>query len=127
MSGIPPFFCVNNIHILLDYDRHILRILTEAGETGISVQKLSLHVYNASNSLFESASLEEVRRYVQQYLLRNSKSQESIIESTGQRGYYRLNLRSQESQQLMLMFRDDMDEVDDSPEVKDLSLDLFAI
>ena len=107
----------------MEYDRHILRILTEAGETGISVQKLALHVYNASNSLFEAASLEEVHRYVQQYLLRNSKSQESIIESTGQRGYYRLNLRSQESQQLMLMFRDDVDE----GEEKDLSLDLFTI
>jgi len=64
---------------------------------------------------------------VQQYLLRNSKSQQSLIESTGQRGYYRLNTTgSKDAQQLMLMFRDDVvaDDVQETAQ-QDLSLDLF--
>jgi hypothetical protein len=68
-----------------------------------------------------------VRNYVQQYLLKNSKSQQSLIESTGQRGYYRLNTTgSKDAQQLMLLFRDDIVNDDVQPSTQqDLSLDLF--
>jgi hypothetical protein len=68
-----------------------------------------------------------VRNYVQQYLLKNSKSQQSLIESTGQRGYYRLNTTgSKDAQQLMLLFRDDIVNDDVQPSAQqDLSLDLF--
>ena len=68
-----------------------------------------------------------VRSYVQQYLLKNSKSQQSLIESTGQRGCYRLNTTgSKDAQQLMLLFRDET-VVNDEEVVsqEDLSLDLF--
>ena len=67
-----------------------------------------------------------MRSYVQQYLLKNSKSQQSLIESTGQRGYYRLNTTgSKDAQQLMLMFRDEQQPVEEVREQKDLSLNLF--
>ena len=111
----------------MSYDQQILKILTEAGERGISVQNISRHVYNLNCTFFHQPDYEEVRSYVQQYLLKNSKSQQSLIESTGQRGYYRLNTTgSKDAQQLMLMFRDDVvaDEVQPSVE-QDLSLDLF--
>ena len=64
---------------------------------------------------------------MQQYLLKNSKSQQSLIESTGQRGYYRLNTTgSKDAQQLMLLFRDDIVNDDVQPSTQqDLSLDLF--
>ena len=64
---------------------------------------------------------------MQQYLLKNSKSQQSLIESTGQRGYYRLNTTgSKDAQQLMLLFRDDIVNDDEqSSTQQDLSLDLF--
>ena len=111
----------------MSYDQQILKILTEAGERGISVQNISRHVYNLNCTFFHQPDYEEVRSYVQQYLLKNSKSQQSLIESTGQRGYYRLNTTgSKDAQQLMLMFRDDVvaDEVQPSVE-QDLSLELF--
>lgn len=82
-------------------------MLTEAGMKGISVQKIARHVFNASNTFFETVSFEEVRSYVQQYLLKNSKNPDSIIESAGARGTYRMNPSSKESQQLMLLFRDE--------------------
>ncbi|MBQ4029855.1 MAG: hypothetical protein II624_11915, partial [Prevotella sp.] len=71
---------------------------------------------------------EEIRTYVQQYLLRNSKSQQSLIESTGRRGYYRLNTEgSADARQLLLQFRDEKEEEreEEKPQ-QDLSLDLFA-
>ena len=111
----------------MTYDQQILKILTEAGERGISVQNISRHVYNLNCTFFHQPDYEEVRSYVQQFLLRNSKSQQSLIESTGQRGYYRLNTTgSQDAMQLMLQFRDDHEEKEEkaTPQ-QDLSLDLF--
>ena len=110
----------------MSYDQQILKILTEAGERGISVQNISRHVYNLNCTFFHQPDYEEVRNYVQQYLLKNSKSQQSLIESTGQRGYYRLNTTgSKDAQQLMLMFRDEQQPVEEVREQKDLSLNLF--
>lgn len=111
----------------MSYDQQILKILTEAGERGISVQNISRHVYNLNCTFFHQPDYEEVRSYVQQYLLKNSKSQQSLIESTGQRGYYRLNTTgSKDAQQLMLLFRDDIVNDDVQPSAQqDLSLDLF--
>ena len=111
----------------MTYDQQILKILTEAGERGINVQNISRHVYNLNCTFFHQPDYEEVRSYVQQFLLRNSKSQQSLIESTGQRGYYRLNTTgSKDAQQLMLLFRDDIVTDDVQPSAQqDLSLDLF--
>ena len=78
----------------MTYDQQILQVLTEAGECGVSVQAIAKHVYNMNCTFFVQPDFEEIRTYVQQYLLRNSKSQQSLIESTGRRGYYRLNTES---------------------------------
>ena len=112
---------------IVSYDQQILIILTEAGERGISVQNISRHVYNLNCTFFHQPDYEEVRSYVQQYLLKNSKSQQSLVESTGQRGYYRLNTTgSKDAQQLMLLFRDNITNDDaQKTEQNDLSLDLF--
>ena len=109
------------------YDQQILKILTEAGERGISVQNISRHVYNLNCTFFHQPDFEEVRSYVQQYLLKNSKSQQSLIENTGQRGCYRLNtLGSTDAQQLMLQFREETVKNDEEPTPQeDMSLDLF--
>ncbi|MCR4583588.1 MAG: hypothetical protein K5764_08575 [Prevotella sp.] len=112
----------------MSYDQQILTILTDVGERGISVQLLAKHVYNLNISLFSQPSLEEVRSYVQQYLLRNSKSPQSLIEHTGRRGYYRLNTQGNaDARQLMFRFRnpaDDEEKEKESPQ-QDLSLNLF--
>lgn len=111
----------------MTYDRQILQILSDVGELGIGVQQLAKHVYNMNCTLFYQPDLQEIHGYVQQYLIRNSKSPQSLIVSTGQRGYYRLNTTgSQDAMQLMLQFRDDHEEKEEkaSPQ-QDLSLDLF--
>ena len=110
------------------YDQQILRILTDVGDRGISVQLLSRQLYNMNVSLFSSQDLEEIRAYVQQYLLKNSKSPQSLRESTGRRGYYRLNtMNNADARQLMLEFKrhDQVEEKEEKP-MPDLSLDLFA-
>jgi hypothetical protein len=114
--------------IALTYDQQILKILTEAGERGIGVQAIAKHIYNMNCTFFFQPDYEEIRTYVQQYLLRNSKSQQSLIENTGRRGYYRLNTSgSADARQLMLQFADKQEEKEEEkPPVQDLSLDLFA-
>ena len=112
----------------MTYDQQILQVLTEAGECGVSVQAIAKHVYNMNCTFFVQPDFEEIRTYVQQYLLRNSKSQQSLIESTGRRGYYRLNTEgSADARQLLLQCRDEKEEeLEEEKPQQDLSLDLFA-
>ena len=89
----------------MTYDQQILSILTSVGDKGISVMQVSKHVYNMNLSFFYTPNLDEIRAYVQQYLLKNSKSPQSLIESTGRRGYYRLKTQNNsDARQLMLEF-----------------------
>ena len=113
----------------MTYEQQILHILSEVGERGISVSLLAKHVYNLNCTLFSQPDLQEVKQFVQQYLLKNSKSSLSLIESTGRRGYYRLNtLNNADARQLMLEFREEeieMEEVEEEKPKQDLSLSLF--
>src|SRR5574344_2098877 len=93
----------------MNYDQEILRVLLEAGDEGISVKKLALHVQNACNSLFNVVNFDDVYAYVRQYLMRNSRNPNSVIERTDSRGIYRINTNVSEGQQLMLQFRKDID------------------
>ena len=110
----------------MTYDRQILQILTEVGENGINIQLLVKHIYNMNSTLFSSPNLEDIRSYVQQFLLKNSKSAQSLIENTGRRGYYRLNTENNaDARQLLLEFREPVaEEKEERPSV-DLSLSLF--
>ena len=111
----------------MTYDQQILKILTEADERGISVQAIAKHVYNMNLSFFYTPDYEEIRTYVQQFLLKNSKSNLSLIENTGRRGYYRLNTTgSADARQMMLQFREEQEEKEEEKPQQDLSLDLFA-
>lgn len=112
----------------MTYDQQILSILTSVGERGISVMQVSKHVYNMNLSFFYTPDLDEIRAYVQQYLLKNSKSAASLVESMERRGYYRLNTQNNaDARQLMITFREETnpEEKEEKP-TKDLSLDLFA-
>ena len=112
----------------MTYDQQILQVLTEAGERGVGVQVIAKHVYNMNCTFFSQPDYEEIRSYVQQYLLRNSKSNQSLIESTGRRGYYRLNTEgSADARQMLLQFREEkVEEKEEEKPRQDLSLDLFA-
>lgn len=111
----------------MTYDRQILEILTAVGDRGISVQLLAKHVYNQNCTLFYTPDLGAIHAYVQQYLLKNSKSADSLLERTVRRGYYRLNTRNNsDARQLLLQFRPADPEEEKKPVGEDLSLDLFA-
>ena len=88
------------------------------------------NLYNLNNTLFSPLDIEDVRNYVQQYLLKNSKSPQSLIENTGRRGFYRLNTQNNaDARQLMLEFKSHtLKETSESEEIShpDLSLDLFG-
>ena len=91
----------------MNYDNHILQILSEAGGDGISVRSLVKHVYNLNSTLFSQPDLQEISSYVRRYLKKNSKSAQSFIVHTGRRGYYRLNTQNNaDARQLMLEFRE---------------------
>lgn len=109
------------------YKRHILKVLAEVGTMGISVKNLSKHVFNMSSTLFEQPDMDDVRRNVRQFLLRNSKNSSSLIENMERWGYYRLNTnRSYEAKQLMLSFsEEEPTEKPKEQECQDLSLSLF--
>lgn len=109
----------------MNYDRDIIFVLGEAGPKGLSVKKIAKHVFNHNNGFFNVVTFDDVYHYVSSYLIRNSKSPDSIIEKTEVRGVYRINLSSKAGNQLQFDFVED-----DEPEPKkndndDLSLSLF--
>lgn len=111
------------------YGKQVLRILLEIGDGAVSVQSLAKHVYNMNCTLFTQPDLQEIHNYVQQFLLRNSKSPQSFIERTGRRGYYRLKPnKTAVVQRLVLELPEQEDDVEQQKEEKpqqDLSLCLF--
>ena len=111
----------------MGYENQILKILTEAGVRGVSVQAIAKHVYNMNRTFFVEPNYKDIHAYVQQFLLRNSKSPQSMIKSTGRRGYYRLNTKSStDARQLMLQFTDEQLFVEEKTR-KDGSLNLFDL
>lgn len=108
----------------MNYEGEIVRILSEAGADGLSIKKISRHVYNASNTFFETVDFEEVHRFVYNWLLRKSRQSCPIIEKT-QRGVYRLNPNSGAFTQLMLAFDNETIVENEKPVQQDLSLCMF--
>lgn len=109
----------------MNYDSEILFVLNEAGSKGLSIRKIAMHVFNKCNGFFDVVTFEDVHRYVSSYLMKNSKSADSVIERTDVRGVYRLNLTNT-SGQLQFDFRDDVPDGDYSSKVsEDRSLSLF--
>ena len=57
----------------MKYDRLIIEILMEAGSDGLTVRKVSRHVFNAVNGLFDEADIAAVHTLVRACLQRHSK------------------------------------------------------
>lgn len=109
-------------------ERQILQILSAVGQHGISVYALTMHVYNMNATFFSQPDLDDIRNGVQRFLLKNSKSDSSLIERTERRGVYRLNTaHNADARQLMLEFHEEKhpEEKEEKPK-EDLSLDLFG-
>lgn len=110
------------------YDKHILKVLMEVGQAGISVKKLSMHVFNMSSTLFESPNIDDVRYNVRLFIMRNSKPPKPLVEKTGKWGCYRLNKKCEAAmRQLLLDFADEATK--EKPQAttshEDKSLNLF--
>lgn len=90
-------------------DEDILKALAEAGDKGLSLQKIIIYTYNCQNSLFLKYEKNEVRRYVIRYLRKNTKYSGSLIQRIS-RGIYRLNPNSDKKSQLLLSFEEEQQE-----------------
>lgn len=77
-----------------DYDKHIYATLSLVGPAGLQTKKIALHVFNATNSLFNDASFDEVYKYVQLFVRRNTTNKQRTIVHAARHGCYRLNMRS---------------------------------
>lgn len=109
----------------MNCEKEILKVLAEAGQNGLSIQKISYHVFNASNSFFDTISIDEIHQLVAAYLKKNSRGSDSFVEKTGKRGVYRLNPQNGTSAQLMFTF-DEEDTLDvNEKRTEDQSLSLF--
>lgn len=109
----------------MNFNLDIIQILIEAGPKGLSVKKIARHVFNRNNGFFNVVSYDDVYHYVSSYLIRNSKSADSIIEKTDIRGVYRIIPSSKASRQLQFIFSDHEEPESQKNEDKDMSLSLF--
>ena len=88
----------------MNYQNEILAVLYEAGSDGLSVHKIAIHVHNSHNTLFSPIAFEVVRRNVQSWLLRNSKSSDPLVVRLDKRGRYKINMKSAKARQLIFEF-----------------------
>lgn len=88
----------------MDFEHDIMVTLREVGSKGMPLRRIALNVYNMRNSLFEPLDKEVVYAKVGQYLRRVSQLSGSAIEKADTKGWYRLNMKSQQVQQLLLEF-----------------------
>ncbi|MGN1229838.1 MAG: hypothetical protein ACI4T5_09345 [Prevotella sp.] len=114
------------------YDEQIISILAKVGQRGMSVKKIGMQLYNLNCTLFHTPDFKEIHKYVQQFLVRNSKTPQSLVSKT-QWGIYKLNPNSAQARQLEIDFRkkEDADKMEQEEEEEqrkdapDLSLSLF--
>lgn len=112
------------LFLLMSYDEEILRVLYEAGQEGLPVSKIVLHVYNACNSLFCPIELETVRKYVVSYVRHNTCGSRSLLKKASRRGRYCLNPCSRETEWLQLFAEENRTEQSNGGQ-NDGSLSLF--
>ena len=133
-----------------NYERAVIKVLAEAGDRGLSLNKITRHVLNSCNNLFntidwikkvcsgdplyamlyslggfsEDYQIEynDVYKVVALYLKANSKGYDSAIQKTS-RGIYRLNPNA--VNQLSLLFKEEEEEQTEKRQNTDLSLSLF--
>ncbi len=112
----------------MNYEQDITRLLYEAGNEGLSIKKITRHIYNIHNGLFETVSYEAVYKDVVACINKNSKCKDNIFERTGEWGHYKLSHKSNTDTQLFFNFDEqdtDNGENDNSKPQVDMSLSLF--
>lgn len=103
------FFVFPSGSTLTTYKRIIVQILREAGSKGMPLRRIALNVFNMTNTFFEPQDKDEVYTTVGNLLRNWSLKSGSLIERAETRGWYRLNFKSKQVQQLLLEFQADKD------------------
>lgn len=83
------------------YDTHIHRILAEVGNRGLNVRKITLHVFNSVNTLFEPVEKQHVHDYVLKYLSSHVKGKVPLLKRVSH-GVYSFNPKSPEARQIRM-------------------------
>lgn len=114
----------------MKYDRLIIEILMEAGSDGLTVRKVSRHVFNAVNGLFDEADIEAVHKLVRAFLLRHSKGASPALDRP-KHGTYALNRSTAEGRALIeRLLSEETDQPKQQGSVQELSIpfddDFFA-
>lgn len=87
----------------MNYDADIILVLKEAGESGLSVLKITKHVFNVHNSFFESPDYEKIHLQVYSFVRRNTTGNNPLLLKK-KRGVYCLNPNSPRYKQLHFDF-----------------------
>lgn len=106
-------------------DELIIRFLAEAGDKGLSKDKLARHIFNAENDFFSVVEYDVVKRQVDAFIRRNSSDSYTLLELVkGQKDVYRLNSNSPQFTQLSFDFQEEVPQTNVSKEADDQSLEL---
>ncbi len=85
-------------------EREILNVLVQAGNSGLKLEKIVRHVYNACNSMFNPLDYKTVYNQVAQYLIKCSKDPSSFVSKGKGYAVYHINFKNTAVKQLMLDF-----------------------
>ena len=106
----------------MKYDRLIIEILMEAGSDGLTVRKVSRHVFNAVNGLFDEADIEAVHKLVRAFLQRHSKGASPALDRP-KHGSYALNRRTAAGRALIeRLLSEETDQLKPQGSVQELSI-----
>lgn len=110
----------------MNYNQDIYKVLVLAGDGGLKLEKIARHVFNACNSFFNPLNYKDVHLYVSQFLSRQAKNPDSIIQKGDGHGVYRIDFNKSEAQKMMLQFAPHEENTEEVKTTnKDLSLSLF--
>ena len=79
-------FCPNDMRETSKYANEIISVLCEAGDNGLPVRKIALHVFNTCNTLFAPVLIDDVHHDVRIWLKANSQSTDSLVCRCDKRG-----------------------------------------
>lgn len=97
------------------YDTHIHKILAEVGNRGLNVRKITLHVFNSVNTLFEPVEKQQVHDYVLKYLSNHVKGNMPLLKRVSH-GVYSFNPRSPEARQIKMDLKNGVDQLAAPPQ-----------
>ena len=107
----------------MNYQNEIIKVLAEAGNKGLSVMKVAIHVHHSCNTLFDHVPFQDVHRAVSAFLIRETRKKYPLVTRL-KHGCYRLNNNEAQRRQLTFDFDKQQEETRKQP-TQDCSLQLF--